>query len=76
MKKDMQIITEQENEIKQALDTAGSQKLKYKDHCDRQKQNIKGNREKFKKQLSEYEGVIEDPRESSVRSTAQQKQIQ
>lgn len=62
MKKDMQIITDQENEIKNSLDQAGNQKLKYKEHCDKMKQNIKGNREKYKKQQMEYSGVIDDPK--------------
>ena len=52
MKRDMQEITDKENEIKNSLDEAGKQKLKYKEHCDKMKQNIKGNREKYKKQES------------------------
>lgn len=54
MKKDMQEITDQESKIKDALDQAGNGKLKYKEHCDKMKQNIKGNREKYKKQQVEY----------------------
>lgn len=48
MKDEMQLITDQENEIKNSLDEAGKQKLKQKEHCDKMKHNIKGNREKYK----------------------------
>ena len=64
MKRDMQEITDRENEIKNSLDEAGKQKLKYKEHCDKMKQNIKGNREKFKKQEREFEGLIDQPKPS------------
>lgn len=56
----MQIITDEENEIKNQLEVAGNEKLKYKEHCDKMKINIKGNREKYKKQEREYEGLLDD----------------
>lgn len=50
MKKDMQLLQEEEQKIKADLEKEGTQKQKYKDHCDKMKNNIKMNREKYKKQ--------------------------
>jgi len=47
MKREMQEITDEENDIKNKLDEEGKQKLKYKEHCDKMKTSIKGNRDKF-----------------------------
>jgi hypothetical protein len=48
MKRELAEINEKETEIKNKLEEAGKQKLKYKEHCDKMKQNIKGNRDKYK----------------------------
>lgn len=37
MKRELQEITDKEVEIKNKLDEAGKQKLKYKEHCDKMK---------------------------------------
>ncbi len=60
MKRDMQVITDEEAKIKQDLETEGNSKQKYKSHCDKMKLNIKGNREKFKKQEREFEHILKD----------------
>ncbi len=56
----MQFITDEEGKVKQDLETEGNQKLKYKSHCDKMKLNIKGNRDKFKKQEREFEHIIKE----------------
>ena len=59
MKRDMQGMQEREQELKKELDSEGANKLKQKEHCDKMKQEIKRNRDKFKKQEKEFEGVID-----------------
>lgn len=74
MKRELQDITDEETEIKNKLDEEGKQKLKYKEHCDKMKHSIKGNREKFQKQEREFEGLIED-NPADGPSASQQNQV-
>ena len=71
MKQGLKNLQDQETEIQNEMTEAGTQKDKYKAHCDAMKSNIKANREKYRKQEKEFEGVVDDekpepPKEAAV----------
>ena len=49
MKEELQSLTDKEAELKAQLETANVQKQKCQERCAQTKENIKANREKFKK---------------------------